>query len=216
MEDILSEIKYHNNMFYVYGLFLPNGKVFYIGKGKNRRIFDHLSDGDIKNSHNRNKKKTIKDILESGEEVGLKIFKFFYQESEAFKLEKELIAYFGKAYNRTGILANLSDGGCGPSGHKLSDEAKKNISLGHIGLVRSEKHKLSLSIVNSTKPVVCLETGMVFQNLPLAAKWCRENGYLKASGQNIHKVIKGQRNKAYGHTWDYASNFNGSISTEQI
>lgn len=47
---------------------------------------------------------------------------------EACKIEKELIAFYGRKDIGTGILRNLTDGGDGVQGYRLTEETKKKLS----------------------------------------------------------------------------------------
>jgi hypothetical protein len=49
-------------------------------------------------------------------------------EQKAFEIEAATIKAYGLVINKTGILANLSNGGEGPSGMVHSDEARRQIS----------------------------------------------------------------------------------------
>lgn len=104
-----------NNIFYVYvHRRLTDNKPFYVGKGKGNRAF--VSTG-------RNKYwKNTKDKYGFSVEI---VFENLTEE-EAFQCEKDTILefkYFGYP------LTNLTDGGDGTSGYKVSAEAKKCKSL---------------------------------------------------------------------------------------
>lgn len=92
--------------FYVYTLVRPDGRVFYVGKGKGDRIFDH--DKEARQGHQCHKCNIIRKIWRQG-----KTYQRYYvftttDEDEAYTHERELIAQYGRKN-----LANLTDGGEG-------------------------------------------------------------------------------------------------------
>jgi len=96
--------------FYTYELVDPrNNKVFYVGKGKDKRLYSHFN--TIKSGRNlRNKKlgnKLKKLIRENLKPVYRKVLKT-ENEQEAFNKEIDLIAKYGREN-----LCNLTDGGEG-------------------------------------------------------------------------------------------------------
>jgi hypothetical protein len=81
--------------YYVYALINPiNNKPFYIGKGKENRVFSHkeevINADDINNSL---KKDEIKSILQSGLTIEHIIIRHGLKESESFLLEASLIDF---------------------------------------------------------------------------------------------------------------------------
>lgn len=81
--------------YYVYALINPiNNKPFYIGKGKENRVFSHkeevINGDDINNSL---KKDEIKSILQSGLTIEHIIIRHGLKESESFLLEASLIDF---------------------------------------------------------------------------------------------------------------------------
>ena len=91
------------NFFYVYAIKDTRSspaKPFYIGKGAGSRAFDHLVSPD-----NTRKYKRIKDILDSGKEPLIAILAEDLTESQALRLEAELIAAFGTE-ETGGLLTN--------------------------------------------------------------------------------------------------------------
>ena len=109
------------NLFYVYlHRRSHNGVVFYIGKGSGKRAWKKTSRSDywkrIENKYGRN----------------VEIVKDGLQEHEAFELEKELIAYYGRY-----TLCNLNDGGFG--GVNPSEETRLKMSIARTGTTISEE-----------------------------------------------------------------------------
>jgi hypothetical protein len=92
------------NIYYVYQYLREDMTPYYIGKGSNNRL-----------NEKHNVFLPTKDrIVKIAETVS---------EQEAFDLEIELIAKYGRQDLGTGILRNQTDGGDGASGHIHSEEA---------------------------------------------------------------------------------------------
>lgn len=95
--------------FYVYVLARPNGKPFYVGKGRGKRVFEH--DSEARNGCDCHKCRVIRKIWRNGGSIQRYIMFETDDEQEAFAYEIELIAMYGQ---RT--LANKTNGGDGMSG----------------------------------------------------------------------------------------------------
>lgn len=154
-------------IFYVYLHKYASGpkvdQVFYVGKGKNGRA-DSLT---VRNPHWANI------VAKYGRNVD--IAQSNMTEGEAFLLEMWLIA----KYRHLGYkLANMTDGGEGPTGYR-----------------HTAKTKLSLS-----KSVYC-SNGDMFQSCKSAADWCRLQGYPDAKGSQISSCALERKKTAYGHRW---------------
>jgi hypothetical protein len=195
-----------------------DGKVFYIGKGKNDRAYWRHNRSRYWNNIVAKHGYTV-EIVQSG-----------MQEWWAHEMEIELIAYYGREN-----LCNLTDGGEGVSGLKMNEESKKRISFAHLnrspetrarmsegqrgrkmtdatkkrmsdsakGRSNSEESRKKLSASRREKygvPVNC-SNGMIFPTQVSAEEWLRENGYPKATKANINSCIQGNQKSAYGHTW---------------
>jgi hypothetical protein len=91
------------NFFYVYALKDPRTtqiKPFYVGKGTGSRAYDHLVTPDSTTKYRR-----IKDILEVGKQPIVEILVDDLTESQALKIEAELISAFGTE-DAGGLLTN--------------------------------------------------------------------------------------------------------------
>lgn len=132
-------------MFYVYIYFDPRIKgtfiykdlefeyePFYIGKGKNKRLYSHL-----KQQSRTNKTNKISSIKKQNLEPIIIKYKENLTEVEAFKLEIELIDKVGRKNLKNGPLTNIHEGGKGSNGigplntfygKHHTDEHKKYIS----------------------------------------------------------------------------------------
>lgn len=100
------------NDFYVYLYLREDATPYYVGKGRNNRAFS----------------KTGRSIHIPSDKSRIVFYAENLTEDEAFALEKELIAKYGRKDNGTGILRNLTDGGDGVSGWIVKDEIKIKIS----------------------------------------------------------------------------------------
>ena len=97
------------NEYYVYLYLREDGTPYYVGKGKNGRAFRRRNYGEVQRPNDECK------ILFHAKNLS---------ESDAFMLEKELIAKYGRKDNNTGILRNRTDGGDGTSGAIVKDEIR--------------------------------------------------------------------------------------------
>jgi hypothetical protein len=91
-------------MFYVYTYLREDGTPYYVGKGSGERAYKKWGKG-IKPPKDKSRIVIVEDNLD---------------ETTAFNLECKLIAEYGRKDLGTGILYNMTDGGEGSSGHKVS------------------------------------------------------------------------------------------------
>ena len=117
--------------FYVYlHRRLSDNKPFYVGKGKGRRAW-------IASSRNVKWQRTVA-------KHGLVVEMLFedLDEQEAFRVEIDCILELRSfGYN----LCNITNGGEGCSGHKLSEAHKDKISKRQKGRVKSEQERMNIS-----------------------------------------------------------------------
>lgn len=87
---------------------------FYVGKGRGYRAMHH--ELPSKGGRNPHKQRIIDLHRMKGWWIGYSL-SFYTSERAAFRAECRLIAHFGRSGLRTGILANLTNGGEGTAGH---------------------------------------------------------------------------------------------------
>lgn len=119
--------------FYVYAWLRPNGEPFYIGKGRGNR------DKAPKYS-NQIFMRILAKMRREGIEPSIVRLAEGLTEAESFAVECEEIAKHGRLNNRTGVLANLTDGGEGNSGWIPSEETRAKIGAAHRGKTLSAEH----------------------------------------------------------------------------
>tara|TARA_R110000868_G_scaffold76573_4_gene220142 strand:- start:1886 stop:2503 length:618 start_codon:yes stop_codon:yes gene_type:complete len=126
-----------NKIFYVYQLKTSEGEVIYIGKGSGNRMWKHLQIAKGKSlNRQRNPKlyNKISSIVNSNGYVKPEILFESDIEVECFNKEIELISNIG-----LDNLCNLTEGGEGTSGYKLSDETKVKMSKAKKGVKKTYK-----------------------------------------------------------------------------
>jgi hypothetical protein len=194
-----------------------DGEVFYVGKGCGDRKYDVMDRSHywkrIVNKHGRT----------------IEIVKDALTEDEAFKLEVELIAHYGRRDQGKGSLCNMTDGGDGAWGQVMSQSARDKVSKARMGnktwegRVHSEETKAKMrrpkseetkakmrkpkseemrKKLSATKslPMYC-SNGMRFGSGRTAMRWLRGNGFPKAAESALTLCCKGKLKTAYGFSW---------------
>lgn len=95
--------------------------------------------------------------------------------------------------------------------HKDSNRANNRAeNLEWVTSSENRRHGMAHGFVGyKAKPILCEETGMVFERPLLAAEWVKEkhpdriNGTVRIAAQNIRSACKGRTPRAYGFTWIY-------------
>ena len=108
--------------YYVYALIDPRDrKIFYIGKGKGNRIFQH-AEAALEETTSNLKLDTIRSILAEGKEVEHYIIRHDLDEKEAYQLESTLIDMLTySSFNHSNQLTNRI------AGHHQWDEGIKSV-----------------------------------------------------------------------------------------
>jgi len=106
--------------FYVYEHWrMDRDECFYVGKGHGTRAYD------MRRGRNRHHKAIVAKMSHIGSSVEVRIVADGLIEEESFQIEKERIKFWR---NAGADLANLTDGGEGPSGRVESEELKRQKS----------------------------------------------------------------------------------------
>ena len=108
--------------YYVYALVDPrDNRIFYIGKGKGNRVFQHAKDA-LNDNDQSLKLDIIRSILREGKQVGLYILRHNLTEETAYVVESVLIDLLTYSkFNKTNLLANIV------AGHHQWDEGIKDV-----------------------------------------------------------------------------------------
>lgn len=116
---------------------LDKNVCFYVGKGQKRRAWNFFTPG----SRNRWHIFLLRKLHPNGL-VEVRFVEKDLDENRAFELERERIAY----WRALGIrLVNLTDGGEGASGVKMSEETRRKLSVSNKGRKISPEHRAILS-----------------------------------------------------------------------
>ena len=116
-------------VYYVYAYLREDGTPYYIGKGKGDRAYDKFRVIKVP------PKDRIVIVLQN------------LTEEQAFSNERDFIAWYGRKDNNTGTLRNLTDGGEGTSGRKLSEETKNKMRKSSKGFTPEMREKIKISLI---------------------------------------------------------------------
>lgn len=215
-------------MAYIYRhIRLDTNQPFYIGIG---------SDKSFKRAYDKKRPNPYWNNIVNNTEYEVEILLDELSWEEACKKEIEFISLYGRKNNNTGILSNMTDGGEGTKGRKVSDEYRQKLSLRNIGnnyvanrknyIVTDEtKNKISISNSGINNANYGKKKSKEEINKSILSKNCQsfyvlENGNIidkflsqtecakKYNVQRtaINQCLKGKRNKAGNYTFIYESN----------
>jgi hypothetical protein len=189
-------------MFCTYAHYTPQGRLFYIGKGSEKRA--HSKAG--RNNYWRK-------VVSKHGEPDVQILADWKTEREAFDHEVLLIECFKELGHK---LCNLSNGGEGPSGLKHSEEFKQRISALHKGnkwrqglptsarqkAIASQVHKGTKHAVGNTSRRTWVWVGTNIKSGEVVS-FSGFNELRNAGCQhsNVIKCINGTRKSHKGYTW---------------
>lgn len=202
-------------MYYVYELIDPRVNLpFYVGKGKDKRVYFHLSEKSRAKSDNFKKFDKIKKIRKEGYEPEVKIVQYFEDENDAYEYEEKLIRTYGRRdIDEGGILTNICESSRPPKlkgrtyqeiyGDDWEDQIEKRrqlqLSVGGYGPkkhTKETKRKISEKVSGKNNPsygVPCSEERK--RKISEKAKERYENGFISPSAKTWR--IVSPENKEY-------------------
>ena len=190
---------------YDYGKYSFEYEPFYIGKGSKNRMYYHTYKLNKKYRHNNFLYRKINKINKDGFSTIILKVKENLDEGDSFEFEKKLIKLIGNCYNK-GPLTNMTDGGEGTSGWKVSKELRKKHSDIKKGIPLTEEH-----ISNKSKIWLVISPQGDKQVINNLNRFCRENSLTQGL---MHKVSSGERNHHKGWKCEKMFNYRGNICNE--
>ncbi len=201
-----------NNIHYLYGLLDPrkpkyiefqelkfDNEPFYIGYGKNDRMYQHLMSHELK--ENTIKVHKIKKMFALGLNPILVKLRENLSCDDAKLQEIELIKFFGRINNNTGCLSNLTDGGEGVKNIVYTEEmlrVRSENATGEKNSFYGKKHNLDTFKLCKKVQQLDMITDEILKEFPSALEAERVTKIL-----HIDAVCRGDRNSAGGYGWKY-------------
>lgn len=187
--------------FYVYAYLDPTKKCdhiefeyepFYIGRGKNSRYKQHLQANHLKDSSIKSNK--ILKLLNQNIDPIIIFLKTNITQEESNIEEMKYIKMFGRINNKTGILANMTDGGEGTKNVILSEETKKKMS---------EKAKGTKTYSNNGMSKLVGKYDLENNLLAIFNSLREASESMNVDFKNISSCARGKSKSAYGFIWKY-------------
>lgn len=184
---------------------LPSGKVvrfkhepFYIGKGKDLRSRAHLKASLLsKGGRNAFKITLINKLLKLDLEPIIVVTGSRASDVMAQALEIDLIAGIGRRNKDEGPLTNLTDGGDGNAGYKMSDASKAKVRAAKLGKKASPETRAKMSAAASGRVLTDeWRANMSAARIGKAATGQYAKGHTKSTEECAKNSAAQQRNNA--------------------
>ncbi len=176
---------------FTYGDFSFPYEPFYVGMGKNQRMFHHLSKSNLISGENTIKTRKIKKIIDAGFDLRkdyiLKI-KENLSQLDAKQLEIATIKLIGRFSLKTGPLSNLTDGGDGSVNFKHKASTKALLSKIHTGIKYGPETRSRVTAANIKR----------WQNLQNKEQYVKDH-YVGSNNPNYGNT--GSKSKLFGRTY---------------
>jgi hypothetical protein len=111
---------------FIYGDYQFDYEPFYVGKGKDRRCYYHLTEKSLIKINNKNK--IIKEIIQTDNKPIIEKVFFNLSEIESYQKEIQLIKKIGLSLENKGPLTNLTYGGEGSMSVYITEDTRKKLS----------------------------------------------------------------------------------------
>jgi len=191
-------------------LTIPANEFFYVGKGKDKRMYDHLNENPnrVKNYLKHN---VIQKIFATGKEPIIEVLSRSNDEKFILETEISYIKQYGRIVANTGFLTNLTEGGEGTTGHTHTEELKEHWSKIRKGRTSPNKGIKRPGVGGRPKGIKwskeTREMIMSIRNQAGYYDYCKDDQRRK----KISKSKKGCKGSALGKKWYN----NGIIETYQ-
>jgi hypothetical protein len=157
----MAAIQEHPGQFYVYVLYRPDGRPFYVGCARagrrkfSERLLDHETEARL--GRRSLKHSIIRKILDQGGQIIYVIDSWHRNRDAMARREIELIYMIGRRQLGTGPLSNRTDGGGGGAGAIMSAAARRKMSIQRKGRKATEETKARLRIARAASREVLSE-----------------------------------------------------------
>jgi len=171
---------------YKYGDYTFEYCPFYVGKGSDNRLYDHMHPSNLKNNSCKNNK--IKKLKKAGFEPIVFKYMEHLTEQESFDFEIDMIKTIGRRDEELGNLTNLTYGGDGATGTIPSQDTRRKISESHKG---EKNHFFGKHHSNESKRKIS-------KNKKGQKPWMTGRYHTKESRQKMSEAQRGKNHPNYG------------------